>query len=369
MSKNVVITGVGVLLPGVNSLEQLYNIQFLDEELPTKNYGDIAATVFNAEIISQYIPPRLANKLDEFTCYALIATQFALNDAKLKLDTVDKERCGVFVGNSFGGWRFTERELYKLHIEGPRAVSPFQATSWFPAAPQGQITIKHGIKGFSKTYMADRSSSLHSVSAAADQIKNGRLDFAIAGGCESINSPFVMAALSELVSNSSLIKNVKFPVSEGAVFFVLEAEETAKASGRKIYAKLGDFAISNLPCESDLYGTDSLPYERAMSSVLSNIKPDVVLTDAVSLPDVNRVELDAVKKVCGHVAISTPKLKFGHSFGTEGALDIAYACLMLDKQQVFLKGTKSNQRINNVLINSSAVGGSVSSLFLSNMEK
>ncbi len=367
MTRNVVITGVGTLLPEVNSLEQLYNIHSLDKEISIKKNGDIVATVINTEIISQYIAPRLAKKLDEFTCYALIAAQFALDDAQLNLDTIDKKRCGVFVGNSFGGWRFTERELYKLHIEGPRAVSPFQATSWFPAAPQGQITIKYGIKGFSKTFMADRSSSLHSVSAAADQIKNGRLDFAIAGGCESINCPFVVAALSKLISNSFLIKKSKFPISEGAVFFILETEETAKASGRKIYARLGNLAISNLPCESNLYGTRAQPYERAMSLALTNIKPDVILTDAISLPDVNKAELDAVRKVCGDVAISTPKLKFGHSFGTEGALDIAYACLMLNKQKNFLKKNDINQSINNVLINSSAVGGSVSSLLLSNL--
>jgi len=388
MKQQAVITGIGVVLPGVMSLEALWQTQLQAATAIRPLSSRLHGSRIDEADLGELLPSRLAKKLDAFTRYALIASEFALNDARVELDTLDKTRSGVFVGNAFGGWRFTENELRHLHNDGPRAVSPFQATSWFPAAPQGQITIHYGFKGHSKTLMADRASGLHSVAAAAQQIEKGGLDLAIAGGCESTNTDFVRTALENFGSDDGdaalyaplSTSASRFAVSEGAVFLVLENATRAQQRGAYVYANVDGFAIATKPCAADRYQHDSATMMRAMSKALNGAYPDVVMPDACGVADADAVEALAIAEIAGRAAIALPKVKFGHGYGMEGALDIAYACLMLQKQQrlptqidtplASLKTLRHSKTVNaaeldRILINGCASGGSCSSLLLS----
>lgn len=387
MTSKAVITGIGVVLPETQTLDALWQLQQSGASLATKRSDRMLASVVDESMIDEPVEPRLAKKLDAFTRFAMVASASALKDAALDIDSVDKTRCGVFVGNAFGGWRFTENELRNLHTDGPRAVSPFQATSWFPAAPQGQISIGYGIKGFSKTYMADRASSLHSVAAAARQVEAGLLDFAIAGGCESTNTDFVRTALEHFATEDGAgvyaplsSAHSAFAVSEGAVFLIIESAERAKARGVTPYAQIDGFAVANAPCAPDRYSTDANVRMRAMLDALNGQRADLVLPDACGIAEADRAEAAALREVCRSAAIAVPKAVYGHSFGAEGALDIAYACLALRKQQFPsspaitpvppLEGRQFHPGIEalpvrNILINACATGGSASSLLLS----
>jgi 3-oxoacyl-(acyl-carrier-protein) synthase len=386
MTRTAVISGIGVVLPETQTLEKLWSDQLVAD---TDNKQAPIANVIDEDMYEGRLSSRLSKKLDEFTRYAMVATQYAIEDAGLDMETVDKERCGVFVGNCFGGWRFTEVELRNLHCNGARTVSPFQATSWFPAAPQGQISIYHGIKGFSKTYMADRASSLLSVASAAEQIKQGKLDVAIAGGTESTNTDFVKAALKVISAGNNSLTHFTpfdpeghngFAISEGAVFLILEDSERAARRGASIYAQVDEFAMRTAPCEADRYSGDSAALIKSMKRVCGNKKPDLTMPDACGLSHSDRAEAAALNEACDDVPLVFPKARYGHSFGAEGALDIAYACLMLRKQQALPTQTKtlisplkSEQvfkeakatRLDRILINACATGGTASSLLLS----
>lgn len=377
MTREAVVTGIGLVLPNVTSADQLWKIAI--EEVATRDDRSDEATpmTIDPSLISDALPTRLAKKLDAFTQYALIATQSALSDAGLNLDQYNRERCGVFVGNCFGGWRFTENELRRLHCEGPRAVSPFQATSWFPAAPQGQITIAHGIRGFSKTYMADRMSSLVSIAAAARLVRSGELDIAIAGGTESTNTDFVRAALGNIpaLNGEGAASVSDFKISEGAVFLVIEEASHAQARGARIYSKIGAFAMRTSACPPDRYGTESNVLRSAMSQVLGNRQPTFVVPDASGLRRVDASEEAAITAICPDAQVLKPKRRLGHTFGAEGALDVAVASLMLQRQAVLPKAIDCREvtasrlhripkAIDSVIVNSSAMGGSSSSIML-----
>ncbi|MBB4266508.1 beta-ketoacyl synthase N-terminal-like domain-containing protein [Roseospira visakhapatnamensis] len=383
MTRDVVITGMGVVLPKTRSLDALWHHVGTPGPHVERLSSRIAGSRIDESAIAEALPPRLSRKLDAFTRYALIATQSAIEDAALALDGIDRERCGAFVGNCFGGWRFTERELRHLHGIGPRAVSPFQATSWFPAAPQGQITIVHGLKGFSKTYMADRMSSLVSVASAASLIRRGQLDVAIAGGAESTNTDFVRAALERIAAANGEPDPAEsgFQVSEGAVFLVLEDAGHARARGARVYAGLRSFAMRNAPSRPDQYAVDPRVLEGTMRRVLGNLKADIVLPDASGLARVDACEQAALDTVCPGVPALRPKGAYGHAFGAEGALDVVFASLMLHRQQRLptvpsgddgadLSSARSGtardarQAIERILINACAMGGGAGSLLL-----
>lgn len=380
MTRRAAITGIGVVLPETQTVAELWSRQ-MSGVSPIRPLSDrLRGSVVDEGGVSAAIAPRLSRKLDSFTRYALVAVQRAIDHAGLDMERLDRERCGVFVGNCFGGWRFTEAELRHLHREGPRAVSPFQATSWFPAAPQGQITISHGVKGFSKTFMADRASSLLSVAAAARMIEQGKLDAAIAGGVESTNTDFIRTAIEKLADEGDPSSpEGGFTVSEGAVFLILEEVESAARRGATVYAVIGGFAMSNAPCEADRYGADPEPMIRAMRRALGNRRPTIVMPDACGLGGPDRAEDRALSEVCGGSSLAIPKQKYGHSFGAEGAVDIAYASLMLERQQKLPAPARTEAalstpgqavaqaqrtRIDSILINARAAGGAASSLLL-----
>lgn len=391
--KNIcVITGIGVVLPNTRSSDKLWTDCLGQDEGGATGDGKACRAFVSEELFEGCISPRLSKKLDAFTRYALAATHFAIEDAKLALNDADKERCGVFVGNCFGGWRFTETELRNLHCDGPRSVSPFQATSWFPAAPQGQISIHYGLKGYSKTFMADRASSLLSISAGAQQVKQGNLDIAIAGGTESTNTDFVKAALRRLKRHRDVDDDNfspfapgrdGFAASEGAVFFVMESETHARARGAKIYCSVEDFVIRNAPCDADAYGADPIPFIRSMKGVCNGAAPDLALPDACGFSDCDKAEADAISEVFEDVKITFPKARLKHLFGAEGALDVALSSLMLERQQILptiveevgppLKPSQVvrelvDARLERILINARASGGAVGSLVVSRME-
>ena len=108
---------------------------------------------------------------------ALVASELAIQDAKLDLSKENLKRCGIFTGNALGGWLYAETELRDMYLEGREGVSPFMASAWFPAAPQGQISINYGIKGYSKTIVSDRASSLMAIAYAAKNLERNKNDF------------------------------------------------------------------------------------------------------------------------------------------------------------------------------------------------
>jgi 3-oxoacyl-[acyl-carrier-protein] synthase II len=363
---SIVVTGIGLVLPQTHTLEQLWERQAALQPELQRVSAHLEGTLVDDDELRASLPGRLARKLDRFSVYALVATERAIADAALDLDRIARDRCGVFVGNAFGGWRFTELELRHLHLEGPRMVSPFQATSWFPTAPQGQISIVHGLKGHSKTYVADRASSLISVASAAARLESGELDVAIAGGTESINTDFIKAALAPLASHGddppwpSWPGRYGFWVSEGAVFLILETHEGARRRGARIYAEIGGFATRNDPCPPNRYPSDPVAMQLVMRAALGDSEPDVVLPDACGQPEIDRAEQLALREVCPQARVRIPKMSYGHSFGAEGALDIAFAALML-------ASSKPPPRC--VLINSRSLGGGLSSLTLTRASK
>lgn len=365
MERSAVITGIGVILPGIRTKEDLWASQSNSSCLFRQVSKNISGASIDPSEFKGEISGRTAIKIDVFTSYALIATQSAIADAGIDKEIIDRQRTGVFVGNCFGGWQFTERELRKLYLQGPRAVSPFQATSWFPTAPQGQITILHGLKGFSKTYMADRMSSLVSVAAAAAKIRSGIIDVAIAGGTESTNTGFIYAGL-DFVPSAHGVDGSKhgFRISEGSTFLVLEEEEAARRRGARIYARIGAFSQANSPSKADRYTTDAHAFRRTMRSVIGNRQPEIVISDASGLDCVENAEREAIADIASKSIMARPKERIGHTFGAESAVDIAFGCLMLEKQQQSPHFIGQPVSIERIVINASAMGGGVASLII-----
>lgn len=363
MKTRVVITGIGIVSPaGIGKDEHWRNISsgnsFVSEitKFDASKYPSRIAGQINSDLEKvNTFPKRLLKKIDRFSHLALLASEFAISDAKLNLDAEDKERMGVFIGNAIGGWEFAEVELRDLYAAGLKEVSPYQATAWFPAAPQGQVSIYYGLLGYSQTIIADSASGLVSIGSAYRAIQEGEADIILAGGSEAPISPYGLLCCNTsgvlTTRNDAPQKAYKpfdkdrdgFAIGEGAGIVILENMEHAKKRGVKIYGEIAGFSMTNdgiHPTKQDIEGRQlSRAMQMAIKEAGISIDGiDYICANGSATKDGDIAETKAIKAVFGKKAyqmpISAPKSAIGNLLGAAGAVDTATTLLAMENSFV-----------------------------------
>ncbi len=367
MTARIVITGMGIISPygigptllweklmaGESALKPLTT--FETAHLHCRTGGQMSDFRSDA-----YLSPRVARKIDRFSVFGIIAAQLALQDARL-LGTGNKpiwsqqeqrgSRVGITVGNNLGGWEFAERELRNLWKLGPREISPYMATAWFPAAVQGNISIQFGIRGIGRTFVSDRAGGALALIHAADCLQRGKADMMLAGGTEAPFSPYAALCYetSGLMSKqaSSGAPDVYRPfdqahdglvAAEGSAFFVLERAEDAYKRDAPILAEIAGWASTNDGYDFVHPAPDGKRYAAAMTQAMQRAGVDAEQLDCLfaagsAVPEEDVSETRAIHLALGeaaaHVPVSTPKSAFGNLFGAAFPLDLAIALLAL----------------------------------------
>jgi 3-oxoacyl-(acyl-carrier-protein) synthase len=352
----IAITGVGAVTPaGVGeadlweaALSGRSRVGRIDRFDPEPFRCQVAgqADCFDARTT---LPGRLVKKTDRFTQLALAAVDLALAQARLSVGVdVAAERIGVMVGNVLGGWEFAERELRNLWTTGPRAVSPYQATAWFPAAPQGNICIRYGIRGRARTFVCDRASSAYAIVHGAETIRRGQADVILAGGAEQPLSPY--AWLCCQTGNFLTPAGNRDPahayrafdrrhagtvIGEGSVFLVLERWDHAVARGGRILGELAGWAVNTdgyMPYYTNEPHGGTLA--RAVTTALNRAGVNAaelgcVYADGSGVPREDSAEVlalsAALRPAGGGVPVTTAKPVIGHLMGAGAAADLAVA--------------------------------------------
>lgn len=353
----VAVTGIGAVTPAGMGVEALWQavrsgrsrVRRIDGFDASRYRCQVAghADAFDAK---EWLPGRLVKKTDRFTHLALAAADAAIDDAGLTIgeDGVPAHRVGVMVGNVLGGWGFAERELRDLWVDGPRGVSPYQATAWFPAAPQGNICIRRGIKGRARTFVCDRASGAYAIVHAADTIRRGRADVVLAGGTECPLSPYAWlccqtgAFLTPLGNLDPERAYRPFDrhhsgtvIGEGSVFLVLESLDHARGRGASILGELAGWAV-NTDGYMPYYTIE--PHGQTLSRVITTAiaaagvdASDVgcVFSDGSAVPREDSAEVLALTSAFPDsgraVPVTAVKPATGHLMGAATVVDAAVA--------------------------------------------
>jgi 3-oxoacyl-(acyl-carrier-protein) synthase len=419
----IVITGVGVISPyGIGSDALWDNVvagksaiqpitAFETDHIQCRAGGQLIG--FHPE---EYLSKRTVRKIDPFSAYALITTQFALQDAGLIGD--DKKpvwtqqeqggnRIGLCIGNNLGGWKYAERELRNLWKGGAREVSPYMATAWFPAAVQGNVSIQFGIKGLGRTFLNDRASGAQAIIHAADCLQRGRADVMIAGGTEAPFSPYAALCYetSGLMSRQAIDHSFDayrpfdaahdgLVAAEGAAFFVLERAEDAIQRGATIYAELAGWGSTYDGYDLVKVAPDGERYAAAIKQALQRANKtaqeiDCIFAAGSAVPEEDLSETRAIhlalEDAATRIPVSTPKAAFGNLFGAATAIDLAIALQAL--QAHIVPGTlnldqpaegcdldyvplvaRPVEKLDTCLINARGMGGSNAALVLQNWQ-
>lgn len=354
----IVITGMGIVSPaGIGKANFWQHIREGNSSItPITRFDSslypsrIAGQVKDLESYSNTFSPRLLKKIDLFSHLALVASELALKDADIDLKNFDLKRTGIFMGNAIGGWLFAETELRDLYVEGREGISPYMVSAWFPAAPQGQISIFYGIKGYSKTVVADRAGSLMAIAYGARTLERGKLDLVLAGGMEAPVTPYALLCCN--TSGSLSRKNDKpeeayspfdkerggFVIAEGSGVLILERLDEARKRKAPIYARICGFYTNCDGYDRIEPDPEGVHLAKALEGALEEAgfdkeSVDYICADGAATLSGDISETKAIKRVFGKrakdIPISAPKSMFGNMLGAQGSVDVITTVLSM----------------------------------------
>jgi hypothetical protein len=137
------------------------------------------------------VPGTLRKRIDRFSAVAYLAVAHALSAIPAP-QRPQRDRIGVFLANTRAGWSYGEPELGLLVHHGAEAMHAYQATAWFPAAAQGEVTIDLDLRGCAKTTAGRASGFGEALWLARDGLERGAIDLAVVGAAESLVNGFVL---------------------------------------------------------------------------------------------------------------------------------------------------------------------------------
>jgi len=413
MNNRVVITGIGVISPiGIGKdifWESLINgksgvdyiTKFDTEDYPTK----IAAEVKDFDPVN-YIDKKDAKRMDRYSQFAVAASKIAIQDSKINLDKINKERFGVILGSGIGGIETFENQTEKLIKKGPKRISPFFIPMMIGNMAAGQVAIALDAKGPNETIVTACASSTNALGDAFKTLERGDADILISGGTEASITPIALAGFSSMKALSTNNDNPKeasrpfdknrdgFVMGEGAAILILETLEHAKSRGADIYAEIVGYGST---CDANHITTpleDGSGARRAMEIAINDANIDKNEIDYINAHGTSthyndKFETLAIKNLFGDKAydikISSTKSMTGHLLGAAGGIEAIASSLAIknniipptinltDKDEEcdlnYVPNKAINYEVKYALSNSLGFGGHNATILLKKYEK
>jgi len=356
--KRVVVTGLGALTPIGNTVDEYWKnlisgksgagpiTHFDSEKFKTK----FACELKNFEV-TDFINRKDERKMDKFSQYAMVASDEAIADAKLDLDSIDKLRVGVIWGAGIGGLETFQIEILNFaQGDGTPRFNPFFIPKMIADIAPANISIKYGFMGPNYTTVSACASSTNAMFDALNYIRLGHCDIVVSGGSEAavtiggmggFNAMHALSTRNETPETASRPFDATrdgFVLGEGAGALILEEYEHAKARGAKIYAELVGGGLSSDAYHITAPHPEGIGVRVVMQNCLENagLKPedvDAINTHGTSTPLGDVAELKAISEVFGNHAksinINSTKSMTGHLLGASGAIEAISSILSI----------------------------------------
>jgi 3-oxoacyl-[acyl-carrier-protein] synthase II len=357
--KRVVVTGLGALTPIGNNIQEYWDGLVSGESgaAPITHFdASKFKTQFACEIknfnVTDHIDRKEARRQDKFTHYAMVASAEAIEDSKLDLESVNKDRVGVIWGAGIGGLETFQNEVTTFALgNGTPKFNPFFIPKMIADIAPGLISIKYGFRGPNFTTVSACASSANAMIDALNYIRLGKADIIVSGGSEAavtgagIGGFNAMHALStrnddpQTASRPFDANREGFVLGEGAGCLILEEYEHAKARGAKIYAELAGGGLS-----ADAHHMTA-PHPEGLGA--KNVMKNCIEDAGLSLEDVEAINMHGTSTPLGDIAeskaildlfgahaytlnINSTKSMTGHLLGAAGAIEAIASLLAME---------------------------------------
>lgn len=362
MDRRVVVTGLGLVSPVGNSVEEGW-ANIVGGRSGIANITKFDATPFSCHFagevknfkIEDYLPSKDARHMSEFIHYGVAASMQAVRDAGLPVNDAlsqeESERIGCLVSSGIGGLPLIEDTHSELTTRGPRRITPFFVPASIINMISGHVSIQFGFKGPNLAIVTACTTGLHSIGMAGRLIEYGDADVMIAGGSEATISPLGLGGFAAARALSTRNDDPTtasrpwdrdrdgFVLGEGAGVVVLEEYEHAKRRGAKMYAELVGFGMG-----SDAYHMTAPDVDGPKRSMLAALRSagldgdqiDYLNAHGTSTPIGDLNESNAVKLAFGahakKLVVNSTKSMTGHLLGGAGGVESVFTALALHHQ-------------------------------------
>ncbi len=369
--RRVVITGMGIISPVGNRLEEAWSnvcngvsgIQLVEDFDTTSFSTRIGGMIRNFDA-SDYMPSKDVRRTDPFIHYGIAASIEAIKHSGLEITEENGHTIGIAMGSGIGGIKTIEDNHNKFLAGGPRKVSPFFIPGSIINMTSGYVSILQHITGPNVSIVTACATSAHCIGFAGRMIEHGDADVMLAGGSEYATSPAAMGGFCSAKAMSTRnddptrasrpydIDRDGFVLSNGGGCVVLEELEHAKARGATIYAELIGFGMCGDAFHITTPPADGEGARKAMAAAIrdAGIDPsdiDYVNSHGTSTPAGDVGESIGIRRAFGDAAdnlmVSSTKSTTGHMLGAAGVAEGIFCVHAITNQVVPPTSNLDNQ--------------------------
>lgn len=355
------ITGIGVVTPIGTGLAD-FRAGLRAARSPVKRIDRFDPSPFRSQVAAQvddfdplaWMPPKTARQLDRFSQFGMVAGRLALEDARLEPGNggaPSPDRIGIYLGSALGGIAYAEAQHERYLEKGIRQVAPNLALAVFGGAAPANLGIALDVRGPILSTANSCASGAVGIGEALGDLREGRVDAAIAGGCEIPLSPLAFGAFDIIRALSAGHNDDPgraarpfdagrdgFVMGEGAALLVLETAAAAERRGAEPYAEVLGYGATSDAHHMVQPRADGREAARATSIALEDggVDPgeiDYVNAHASSTPIGDIAEARAIVLALGERAATVPvsgtKALYGHPLGASGAIEAAIGALAI----------------------------------------
>lgn len=352
--RRVVITGMGVVSPIGNNVEEVWdsvthNVCGIDRIThfdPSEFRAKLAGEVKHLDM-EQYFAKRDLKFNDRFTQFARIAAKQAFLDSGLDKASFDHDRFGVILGSGIGGIATIEGASQTIEQRGPSRISPYFIPMSLINLAAGSVAIDMEAHGNVSSVVTACAAATNAIGEGFHRIRDGYEDIVAVGGSEAAITPVAIAGFASMRAlhegedkNRASIpfdaQRKGFVMGEGGGVLMLEELEHALARKAKIYGEVVGYGST---CDANHITAplaDGSSAARAMRMAMEDagLEPkdiDYINAHGTSTPLNDSSETLAMKVAFKedvmHPYVSSTKSMSGHLLGASGALEAIISTL------------------------------------------
>jgi act minimal PKS ketosynthase (KS/KS alpha) len=364
MSRRVVITGIGAVVPGGLDTKAFWEL-ITSGRTATRTITFFDPAPFRSRVAAECdfdpaakgLSPREIRRMDRAAQFAVVSTREAIQDSGLDIDSINPERTGVTLGTAVGSTTSMDAEYVVVSDRGkdwlvdPAYGLPHLYNFMVPSSMAAEVAWVAGAEGPATVISTGCTSGLDSLGHACEVIREGGADVMIAGATDAPISPITLACFDAIKATSPRNDDPEhcsrpfdrtrdgFVLGEGASIMVLEELEHARRRGAHVYAEIAGFGTRCNAYHMTGLKPDGREMAEAITAALREARIDATSVDYINghgsgTKQNDRHETAAFKRSLGEHAYATPvsgiKSMVGHSLGAIGSIEIAACALAIE---------------------------------------
>ena len=317
------------------------------ERIDTSAYATRLAGEIKSRIHPHHSYPARNEHGEPTIDYALLAAEEAWAEAGIGLHQVPATRWAVVMGTSIGGVATGERWLAS-RLSGKAEVAPAELLWVSPHAPTEAMAAAFGLHGPVVSICTACASSTNAIGYAADLIRSGRADAALAGGTDAISATVFagfnsLEALSPRAAAPFSLNREGLSLGEGAGVVVLLRADLADRLGVLVQAEIAGYGISSDGYHPTAPRPDGGGAARAILAALASAGTVAARVGYINAHGTGTDKNDSSESAAIHAAlgtraavipVSSTKSMTGHTLGAAGAIEAIITARALNESTV-----------------------------------